>query len=223
MKRVLLVALFALPLAACAASHQYFEPAERISGQTLKGDKLAIYPLSVAGGALGEAKLWSSGAYEAEGGGAFVHVGIELHNTSAVPLELRAGETKLDVLSDPDGPFKGLRPASDAKSVVAPGAIGEINFQFVLPVGVSPGDVTALRFYWQVHAGDQTYAQRTPFVEEVDPTYYGASAGYYGYGCWPYGPYDCLYAYPYGYPYAGPVLAPRYVPLENRTAVRPRH
>jgi hypothetical protein len=214
-----------LVLYGCAAGRQYFEPAERVQGQTVQGDKVAIYPLTAAGSQFGEAKLWSHGAYQTADGRNMVHVGIEIHNTGAAPIELRPSELRLDVMDDDRGPQLGLTPSATDARVVANGAIADVNLEFALPAGISPREVTALRLHWGVHAGDKTYVQRTPFVEETDQPPYAAPYNY-GYPCWPYGPYDCVY----GRPYAGgdiyrPVLVPRRVPRHAapRSVVKPEH
>lgn len=213
-----------IALCGCAASRQYFEPAERVQGQTAQGDKVAIYPLTAAGKQFGEAKIWSHGAYETDGARSLVHVGLELHNTGVAAIELRPSELRLDVMDGERGPLRGLKARDRATRVIAPGAIDDASFLFELPPGVSPRDVVALRLHWQVHAGDTTYAQRTPFVEETEPAAY-ASPYYYRYPCWPYGPYDCMYTYPYaGGNVYRPVLVPQRVPAHQspRTVVRPK-
>lgn len=213
-----------LALCGCAASRQYFEPAERVQGQTVQGDKVAIYPLTADGKAFGEAKIWSHGAYETDGGGNVVHVGLELHNTGDVAIELRPSELRLDVMDGERGPLRDLKTAESAPRVIAPGAIEDASFLFELPPGLSPRDAVALRLHWRVHAGAKTYAQRTPFVEETETASY-PSPYYYRYPCWPYGPYDCMHTYPYaGGDVYRPVLVPRRVPRHEapRSVVRPK-
>jgi hypothetical protein len=215
------IGLAAAALCGCAASHQYFEPAERVQGQTVQGDKVAIYALTARGKNFGEAKIWSQGAYETDGGGNVVHVGIEVHNTGDVPIELRARELLLDIMDEDHGPVRGLRTADTSVRVIAPSAIADGNYLFALPPAVAPRNVVALRLHWRVHASDQTYAQRTPFVEEREGPY----SPYYDYPCWPYGPYDCTYMHPYvGADVYRPVLVPRRVPVYRspRTVVKPK-
>jgi hypothetical protein len=219
-----LVGVGVLGLYGCAASRQYFEPAERVQGQTVQGDKVAIYPLAAAGSHFGEAKVWSHGAYETDGDRNVVHVGLELHNTGNVPLELRPAELRLDVMDGERGPVRGLQTSETAPRVVAPGAIADASFLFELPPGIAPRDATALRLHWRVHAGDKTYTQRTPFVEEAESVPY-ASPHYYRYPCWPYGPHDCMYMYPYaGGDVYRPVLVPQRVPRHQstRSVVKPK-
>lgn len=210
--------IVAIAVCGCGASRQYFEPSERVQGQTLEGHRVAIYPLTVASGPFGEAKVWSRGAYETDDR-ALVHAGLEIHNTSGAPIELRQGDVKLDVLSKGQGPIRGLQPITDAARAFAPGTIGEANLRFALPESLSPRDVVALRLHWRVHVNGHTYVQRTPFVQEADAPYAGR---YQPYPCWPYGPYDCMYMYPYGFRGWGPVVVPRHVPPSgSRTRVRP--
>jgi hypothetical protein len=212
-----------LLLCGCAASRQYFEPSERVQGQTVQGHKVAIYALTGSAGVFGEAKVWSHGAYEAEDGRSVVHIGLEIHNTGKTPIELRPGELRLDVMDDDRGPLRGLQMQDGGTRVFAPGAIGDASFAFDLPAGIDPGDVVALRLHWSVHAGEQVYAQRTPFVEERERQPY-AGAYHGGYPCWPYGPYDCMFMYPYGPHLHEPVYVPRRVPVYRapRSVVKPK-
>lgn len=215
-----------LALCGCAASRQYFEPSERVQGQTVQGYKVAIYALTGPAGVFGEAKVWSHGAYKTGDGSSVVHVGLEIHNTGKTPIELRPSELRLDVMDDERGPLRGLAPEDGGARVFAPGTIGDASFLFELPGGLAPSDLVALRLHWQVHAGEQHYAQRTPFIEEHEPQPY-AGAYYSGYPCWPYGPYDCMYMRPYGYGY-GSLYAPVYIPerpmyRSPRSVVKPKH
>jgi hypothetical protein len=211
-----------LALCGCAASHQYFEPSERVQGQTVQGCKVAIYALTGAAGVFGEAKVWSHGAYDAGDGRNVVHIGLELHNTGKTPIELRPGELRLDVMDEERGPVRGLALQNEAARVFAPGAIGDASFLFELPPAIGPSDVVALRLHWRVHAGDQTYAQRTPFIEELERQLYASP--YHGYPCWPYGPYDCMYMHPHGALFYEPVYVPQRVPYHRtpRSVVRPK-
>jgi hypothetical protein len=216
-----------LVLCGCAASHQYFEPSERVQGQTVQGYKVAIYALTGAAGVFGEAKVWSHGAYAAGDGGNVVHIGLEIHNTGKVPIELRPGELRLDVMHDERGPVPGLEAPAGGAHVFAPGAISDASFLFELPPAIGPGEVVALRLHWRVHAGDQLYAQRTPFIEERDRQLYASPYhyyGYHGYPCWPYGPYDCMHMHPYGAGLYGPVYVPHHVPAyrPSRSVVKPK-
>ena len=215
------IAVLVLVLCGCATGRQYFEPSERVQGQTVQGHKVAIYALTGASGVFGEAKVWSHGAYEAEDERSVVHVGLEIHNTGAVPVELRPGELRLDVLDEDGGPLRGLSPQDGgAARTVAPGAIEDMSFLFELPPGVEPRDAVALRLHWRVHAGDQLYAQRTPFVEEIERR--ANARAYFGYPCWPYGPYDCMYMAPFGPRFYGPVYVPQHVPQRgSRSVVKP--
>jgi hypothetical protein len=223
MRRLLWIAVAGITLLGCGASRQAFEPSERVQGRTLQGNKVAIYPLSAGSTMFGEAKVWSHGAYRTKDGPTVVHAALEIHNTAAAPIEIRRGEVTLDVLHSNDGPIKGLRPTEDGTRTFQQGAIGEAHFVFPLPEGVSPRDVDALRLHWRVHHGELTYAQRTPFREEVQPRYGYYNYPYaYGFPCWPYGPYDCMFTGPWGPGFYGPVVVPRSVPYPTtRTRVRP--
>ena len=214
--RWLLVLVLALAGSGCAAGTRYFEPAERVQGQTVQGYRLAIYPLQGPQGAFGEAKIWSSGARES-GDRTRVHVGFELHNTSGAPLTMDANDVRLDVRT-PSGALKALPPAAAQAHSVAAGALADIDWEFDLPPGVQPADVDALRVHWRVNTPTQSYEQRTPFVREVQ-TESAWVFPPYSYPCWPYGPYDCSYAY--GLRLYDPVVIPRYVPERRVTRSYP--
>ena len=199
--------LAAIGLAGCAANQQYFQPTERVEGRTQEGRKLAIYPLTVAQGPVGEAKVWSSGAYETDGDDTVVRVGLEVHNTSGAPIELDPGDLQLHVTAHHYAPISGLRPEDERARAVPPGGIAQLNPTFELPPGISPGDIRSMRLDWRVHAAGQVYAQSTQFTEEVNPAYYpSAPCGPYGCGAfnWSYGP---GIGWPYGpnYFYGPPV------------------
>ena len=201
MRRSLLIGV--LLLGACAANREYFEPTERVHGQTLHGYRESIYELVGAQGQFGEAKLWSRGAYRHEGR-TVVQIGMELHNTSAVPFELRAKDVWLEPVRVADGLVPSVGPAEQNDFVFAPEAIGSANFHFVLPPGISPSEVIAFRLRWSVYSGAHVYSQNTPFRRDARRDGYG---GYYG-GVYAYGPgyawcsaFDPFCYAPYGYVY----------------------
>ena len=100
--KALSAALIALAFAGCAASRQYFEPSERISGQTENGYTQALYPLSGPRGAFGEASLWSRGASRTQDGRTVVQIGFALHNTGASPIVLRGDELRIGTIRTDD-------------------------------------------------------------------------------------------------------------------------
>ena len=211
-------------LAGCGAARQYFEPTERVSGQTENGYTQALYPLSGPRGAFGEATLWSRGAYKTDDGRTVVQIGVSLHNTSASPIALRGSELRIGTMRTDDALLSELRAADAVDLTVPPQSIGEAQYHFVLPPGVDPREVRAFRLRWTVEGKSATYRQRTVFLELHDhdsyPPPYTA-----GYPCWPYGPYDCAFGPPYwggGYPppYVGYPRYPR-IRSSDRTLVRP--
>jgi hypothetical protein len=210
-------------LTGCGAARQYFEPSERVTGQTENGYSQALYPLAGPRGPFGEATLWSRGAYRADDGRTVVQIGFSLHNTSDAPIELRGAELRIGTMRTDDALLSELVPADGTVLSVPPQGIGEAQFHFVLPPGVDPREVRAFRLRWAVYGKHAAYRQRTVFLEvrarESYPPPYAA-----GYPCWPYGPYDCLYGPPYwgAYPSPEPLGYPRYPSIRSdRTSVRP--
>jgi hypothetical protein len=221
MTRLLLI--FTLLLGGCAARWQYFQPTEHVHGTTLQGFKEAIYELHGPQGRFGEAKVWSRGAYRGPGGRTVIHLGIELHNTSGVTLELYAADVRLDRVRTAGGVLTEVAPAETGSYVAQPTAIVEARFHFVLPAGTSPGDVTAFRARWRVLSAGQSYQQYTPFAEQYRGYWVGPPYSYYRYYCDPFDPY-CFYPGPYyyhpygGYGYRQTII----VHPESRTIVHPR-
>lgn len=211
-------------LGACAASRQYFEPTERVTGQTENGYSQSLYPLTGPHGPFGEMTLWSRGAYRSPDGRSVVQVGFLLHNTSNEPITLRASEVRIGTMRTDDALLSELSPADPADLTVAPQAFGETQYHFVMPDEVDPGEIRAFRLRWAVQGGDAMYRQRTVFIElhahDPYPPPYAS-----GYPCWPYGPYDCFYGPPAYYgPYPPPAVIHHHHPSvrTDRTSVRPK-
>ena len=158
------IAALAIAFAGCAASQQYFEPTERVEGRTQEGRKLATYPLEVGQGSLGEVKVWSEGAYETKGDETLVRIGLEVHNTSGAPIELKPGDLNLEVNAKDYGPISGLRPEGDSAQAVPPGTVAEVRPTFALPPGISPSDIDSMRLHWRVQANGLSShrARRSP-------------------------------------------------------------
>lgn len=218
MQRFVLIS--ALLLGGCGASRQYFQPTERVRGTTLQGYPEAIYELVGPSGQFGEAKVWSRGAYRGPNKTTVVHASIEIHNTSAAPIQLRSADVRLDPVRTDDGVLTEIKPAEARDYEIPPGAIRELRFHFVLPAGTSPGEVSAFRLRWSVTSAGRSYSQHTPFVEEY------RRYGYYGYGppypyhyfCDPFDPF-CFYRGPYYYPYG---VGAGYGVVIERPATPPR-
>src|SRR5689334_2520867 len=87
-----------LALVGCGAARQYFEPAERVTGQTENGYAQALYPLAGPTGPFGEATLWSRGSYRSDDDRSVVQIGFSLHNTSDDPIELRGSELRIGTM-----------------------------------------------------------------------------------------------------------------------------
>jgi hypothetical protein len=194
----------------CAESRQYFRPTEHVYGQTVRGEREAIYNLAGAFGGFGEAKVWSRGSF-LEDGAAVVYVTIDLHNTSGVPIIIDPQEVRLDPLRAGDALLRDITPLERKRLSVAPGAFGSVQLSFAMPQGVVPGQISSFGLRWKVQNGPQQYSQRTPFIEERGTYYAGYPSPMYGYGLgvgmyggcgfgnpWCNGPYG-FYGRGYGY------------------------
>jgi hypothetical protein len=208
---MMLCAVFGL--VGCAESRQYFRPTEHVYGETMHGEREAIYDLVGPLGTFGEAKVWARGAFR-EHGYTVVHASLEVHNTSGVEIVVDPQDIRLDPVRAGADLLSGFAPTESHATTVKPGAFGAVSLRFVLPEHVHPGQISSFGLRWQVKNGPQTYSQRTPFIEEGYGRYYagyppptmGFGYGFgYGYGCnladpWCRGPYG----------FGGPI-APVYV------------
>jgi hypothetical protein len=221
-KSIIPVLVFAVAGAVgCAESRQYFRPTEHVYGHTVRGESEAIYSMVGAVGPFGEAKVYSRGAFRDEGK-TVVYVTIDLHNTSGAPIVVDPQEIRVDPVRVGRDLLHDFPPVEKQTLSIAPGAFGAVKLIFVLPEGVSPGQVSSFGLRWKVSNGTQSYAQITPFLETGDyyPGYY-APPGYgfaYGYGV------GCSWADPwcrppYGYGFYGVRGGPIFV--EPPAAARP--
>jgi hypothetical protein len=209
MRLVLWFAMFVV-LGGCAQNRQYFRPTERVRGQTLQGYHEAFYELLGPSGRFCEAKVWSIGAYR-RGDDSVLEVSLEVHNTSAQPIEISAKDLRLWRVRTSSQVFKELPPAETGVFRIKSEAQAGVKVHFILPAGVSPGEVTSFGFAWKVRNAEQSYALATPFREEA--AYYPPSVCGYGYcssfySCSPYDLHCIGYGYydywPYGHYYPAP-------------------
>ncbi len=162
-------ATVALALAGCAGP-EYFRPSESATAVSPQGFAAAQYAVLIGGNALGDAKVWSSGAYReksADGGRTVVRVGFSLENNGHEPMWLDIRGIELDSATADGRVLAPVRPIRVSGSPdVAPGGDGEVHATFELPPDVKPGKIDSFRVRWTVRAPDGEYAQRTPFLEQ---------------------------------------------------------
>lgn len=178
MSRTIVITIAAL-CCACGATRERFEPAERATATTTEGYTAAEYEIQGRGGPLGDAKLWSRGAFVADVRGqerTVVHVGFEIENNSNESLELVSDELYLDSATLDESVVRDIPPLQLRGSTdVPPGATRRVDAFFRLPAGIQPQDADAFRIHWKIQDGTVSYAQRTPFLETPDrqlPYYY---------------------------------------------------
>jgi hypothetical protein len=193
-----------LVLSGCMGT-QVFTPAANATAFSPDGaSRAAEYPIEIDQHPIGDARLWSHGAYRAEVDGStrtVVHVALLLHNTSAAPISLDDKRLSLEDVVTSDGTLYQVLPAHvDGTTSVPPSQSAQIDALFALPSGLWPVDVIAYHVAWTVK-GTGVYTQRTPFV---GPGYVRFHYLPYGY---PYGPYGYYYD---GYP--GAYWGPGYYP-----------
>ncbi|MBI4510240.1 MAG: hypothetical protein HY698_11445 [Deltaproteobacteria bacterium] len=165
---VLILGLFPL---GCAAAREEFRPTERATAEAPAGYTAAIYDIVTERGQVGEAKVWSRGAYRAKDGRTVVHVAFELQSAQEGPLVLDLRRTRLDALTD--GGRYTLAPPSSVRgdAVVPPGEERRVDLYFTVPGGIHPQDLDALRLHWTAVSQGATYSQVTPFVEDDSARY----------------------------------------------------
>lgn len=190
-----------LLIAACGSQTEYFRPTEAQSGSE-EGHPAAAYDLNVAGARLGEARVWSAGAYEGEVDGVdrtLIHTSVEVENTSDTPIVVETDKTRLEAVSTDKRVLGATTPAAvyaeRGRTVVSPGETARFDLHFALPKDIGPQEVDAFRLRWSVAARGQEYTQVTPFDEFEPPT------TTYAYGPYPF--YD-----PFWDPYFGPYFGP---------------
>lgn len=186
-----------LLLSSCVGT-QVFTPAANATAFSPDGaSRAAEYPIEIDQHPIGDARLWSHGAYRADVEGStktVVHVGFLLHNTGATPISLDDKRLFLEDVLTSDGTLYQVPPVHvDGNTSVPASQSAQVDALFALPSGLWPGDVIAYHVSWTVK-GTGVYTQRTPFV---GPGY--VRFHYFPYG-YPYGPYG--YYFYDGYPWA---------------------
>lgn len=170
------ITVAALSLLACGGAREQFTPGERATAQTFEGYTAAEYAIASRQGDLGDAKVFTRGAYRAQVNGrdrTVVHVGFVIENNSRYPLELAPDRLLLDSATIDQRVVQDLEPVRvEGPLVIQPGDEREVNAYFALPPGTSPTDVDAFRVRWMLAANGITYAQRTPFLERQEEYYY---------------------------------------------------
>jgi hypothetical protein len=200
MKPIIIIAA-GVTLLACGGAREQFTPAERATAQTYEGYTAAEYAIDGRRGELGDAKVFTRGAFRARVDGrerTLVHVGFLIENNARYPIRLRPERLRLDSATVDEYVLQNVEPTRiEGPAVVRPGDEREINVYFALPPGVDPQNVDAFRVSWALAFNGDTYAQRTPFVELKEVYYH---TPYYD----PFY-YDPFYQRPriisYGYPY----------------------
>ncbi len=183
-----LLLLMVLTTGAGCASAQAFVPVEHVTGLSPDGDQYAAeYRLEGEHGYLGEAKVWSQGAYREEVDGndeTVVHIAFVLDNAAKTPIRLDPQRLSLEDVVLNDGAIARIPALGiEGDPVVPPGQEREIQVSFLLPEDVWPSEVRRYRVAWVVTNGG-SYAQKTPFLRATyrRDDYWAPSLGiYYGY------------------------------------------
>ena len=205
-------------LAGCvsSSSREMVRPTEHLNAQTEDGDLVAEYDLQAGEEGIGEVKVWSHGAYQADVGGVkktVIRVGFEIQNTGSESLVFDPLSTKIASIKINDTELQNL-PVSNTQGsyAIAPKSVGEVDAYFVLPPGVEPQNVDKFDLLWTVNSGGQPYSEFTAFVEDNGYYgYYSADRPFFGPFPYAYDPfYDPLYYDPWYWQYYRPTyVAPQ--------------
>ncbi len=178
------LAIATLLVAGCATT-QDFVPTERATAVSPEGKTAAAeYEVESRSGAeIGEIKVWTEGAYEAEVDGrerTVVQIVFEVENQQDAPLTL--SQVQLDGVEVDGARLDAVQPTRiEGPTTIAPGADARVRAYFTLPTAKRPNDVERFEVTWTVQKGDTTYRQRTPFVQQVDRYYNNYYTPYYYY------------------------------------------
>jgi hypothetical protein len=194
-----------IPLLALAAGcwePRYFSPRENRSAVGPDGDLAAAYQVESVGDppVRAELRVWSHGArahFTEDDEVVDLHVGFEVENNGAVPLELDVASLAChDLLVD--GVLQPPLAAHEVTGggVAPPGATARIDAVFRPPT-TRPSRVDSFAVRFVLRAGDDAVlTQSTPFAPDKGRWryngYYGAWGwgwGYYGWGSHPWGCY----------------------------------
>lgn len=173
-------ALLTTLLLSCATERA--EPTQSAAALSPQGYLAADYDMVVKGRPIGEAVIWSNGTTRTDLQGrrtTLLHVGFTVENTTDDNLVLSPEGVKLhlkrsDRILDRTKPIRleGVRN-------IPPGEKEDLELYYELPKDVPPNDVDAFRIQWRATAGDRTYAQRTPFLQNTPaPAVYRPSPTY---------------------------------------------
>jgi hypothetical protein len=190
MRSRMLAALPALALG-CALAPRTFAPAENATLPAPGGGAAAQYDVEGEGGELAHVEVWSGGVYRAQVDGearTLVEVTLRLEPGPGRDGVLIRDALVLDAVQTGQRRLRDVPPVRVDREVLQDGEGTEYTAFFALPADVRPGDVVAFRLRWQVLAGEVTYLQRTPFLEDLPPPYLA----------WSWGP--AVLAWPFGYP-----------------------
>ena len=185
-------------LSGCVLYPSGYHPAERDTAAAPDGYLAAEYDLraSAADEDLGQARVWSRGAFAGEQA-ASVHVGFAVENKSAAKiLALDRRDLWIDAALDGGAKVENLGATRfEGPDAVAAGETGEVHVYFSLPPSVRSYDVRAYRVRWslRVDGREGAYCQTTSFLENRHPRY---RTGAYWYT--PY--WDPFWHWPYFYP-----------------------
>jgi hypothetical protein len=171
------LALAASLLCTACVDHRYFAPRENLNGTGPGNHPAAVYPFA-ADAAVGEVRIWSRGSHplgdEDEEYIAEVHVGFELENNGAVPLQLDVDNLQCEGMVIGEKELRGPKPVrTSGKGLAESGTTARVDLWFRPGPEVEPRDVVAFTVRFAVTAnGAPVLQQLVPFAPYVREDYY---------------------------------------------------
>lgn len=185
-RAALVLPIFVLAVACGDSRRTAFEPTE--AEQPIGPDYPAShYEITVDGQRVGDARVWTPGAYPIRTNGKtrVIHVGLRLRNDSDAPIRLDTTGTGLEVITSRQRFIQVKKPLRITGQLrVEPGELQRIDLYYQVPRGMDVDDVQAFDLSWAVETLAGRYTQSTPFVQRQPERTYVVYRPHYAYNWW---------------------------------------
>jgi hypothetical protein len=134
-------------------------------------DKGASYRLRIGERGAARVQVWSNGGYLGTSDEPMTHVGFDIHNTGAVPLEFDVNALRLAIEGEHDADlpppkFVAITPLGPSRIAIAPGSSSMFDSYYEL--STKPTEVEKMEVRWKLAAGNTSIDQLTTFVRDDD-------------------------------------------------------
>jgi len=160
-----------LAITGCGPETTSFRTTDHGDGLEPAGHSAAAYVVRSSGHSVASVHVWSNGGFIGSSGEPMTHVGFEIQNTGASPIELDGDAIQLVVFDKlgaalPPAVFTVVTPLGPALVPIAPGATTPLDVYFRIPT--SPRVVDTMRVQWTLRHDDVRSVQTTNFVRDDD-------------------------------------------------------